>query len=195
MAALPQEQLTLRAGMRQGLLALLALVPMASGCVLLDKFDSKGPPPPGNPCQIAAFWQNHVVFSPDPTRNGAPGAGLAGRVYLFGPQIDFPMTGDGSLVADLFEQKDGKDEMVEQWRLDPETFHRLLKQDRLGWGYTVFLPWSAYGRMCAGETTHPLPAGEGSTDVHGKRGHTGAPERGDQARFDSRDAAGPGEVI
>jgi hypothetical protein len=130
------------------LLAPLALLPSA-GCVTL------GPLLPGSdgaagtaPCQVVAWWSNQVMWTPDPTHGGALTPGLAGRVYLFGPEIDFPLIGDGALVVDLLDPTavtpDGSPVLLEEWRLDRDTLKRLLKRDMVGWGYTVFLPWGTY---------------------------------------------------
>src|SRR5208337_2466794 len=73
--------------------------------------------------------------------------GLAGRLYLFGPNIDYPLAGDGRLTVDLFndEPEAGKEpKLLEQWRIDKDTLKRLLKKDTIGWGYTLFLPWGTY---------------------------------------------------
>jgi hypothetical protein len=128
--------------------ALLPLVALAGGCVTLDGLRSgDAPPPPGIPCRVVAWWQPHVVFTPDPVRHGASAPGLAGRLYLFGPQIDFPMVGDGSLVVDLYDETGcppGQPALQEEWRLDPVTLKQLLRRDMIGWGYTLFLPWGRY---------------------------------------------------
>jgi hypothetical protein len=98
----------------------------------------------GVPCQIATTWQSRVMFTPDPTKNGAQTPGLAGRLYLFGPEISYPMTGDGALVIDLYDETKGQAVMLERWQFDAETLKRLLKKDMIGWGYTLFLPWGQY---------------------------------------------------
>jgi hypothetical protein len=144
-ADLPKGRLTLESAGRVGLLAALALAALSAGCVLLDQQEDNKPPPPGVPCQVVATWQNHVLFAADPVHNGAQTPGLAGRLYLFGPEIGFPMTGDGSLVVDVYDEtKEGQSLMLEQWRLDPKTLAMLLRKDMVGWGYTLFLPWGRY---------------------------------------------------
>jgi hypothetical protein len=108
------------------------------------------PPGPQPAAQVIAMWCNQVATTPDPAHNGEPVKGLAGRVYLFGPNIDCPVTGDGSLVIDLFVAPidHGPPAQppapLEEWRFDRDTLHRLLRRDAVGWGYTVFLPWSTY---------------------------------------------------
>jgi hypothetical protein len=122
---------------------LLALL-LTSGCVSLGSYLSPGGPPKGAVCQVVATWNSKVVTADDPVHGGTPTPGLAGRVYLFGPQIDFPLVGDGGLVVDLYDQTNGKPVMLEEWRFDAATLGRLLRKDMIGWGYTVFLPWGTY---------------------------------------------------
>ena len=90
------------------------------------------------------MWQNSVQYAPDPTRGGAPGVGLACRLYLFGQKVDYPIRAEGSLVVDLLDETDGKSVHQEQWRFDPETVKKLVSKDFVGTGYTLFLPWSRY---------------------------------------------------
>src|SRR5439155_4906861 len=77
-------------------------------------------------------------------RGGTPGPGLAGRVYLFGPEIKFPLTGDGGLEVLLSDETSGELVQKEAWMIDADTLKKLLRRDQIGWGYTVFLPWTTY---------------------------------------------------
>jgi hypothetical protein len=124
--------------------ALLLVLP--AGCVAFDKtpLDAEAPPPPAPPCQLSAFWDTRIHFTPDPTHNGAQTPTLAGRVYLWGPQMDIPLTGDGSLSVVAYDGSapNAPDAVpLEAWQFDPDTLHRLLKKDVVGWGYTLPLPW------------------------------------------------------
>jgi hypothetical protein len=124
--------------------AVLALL-LSAGCTALDPFVSGGNgPPAGAVYQVVATWNNQVAYAPDPAHGGAPTPGLAGRMYLFGPQIDFPLQGDGSVVVDLYDETGDKPVMLEEWRFDHDTLRRLLREDMIGWGYTLFLPWGTY---------------------------------------------------
>jgi hypothetical protein len=93
-------------------------------------------------------WDNHVVAAADPVNGGEKRPGIAGRLYLFGPHIDFPMACEGSVVVDLYDMgnvgPDGAPQMLEEWRIDPVTMKKLLRQDMIGWGYTLYLPWGTY---------------------------------------------------
>jgi hypothetical protein len=123
-----------------------------TGCVGTTAFTAPSDAKPsGTPAQVVVTWTPKVVFAPDPVHGGAPTPGLAGRMYLFGPQIDFPLVGDGGVGVDLFDAtpREGAPAnrppvLIEQWHLDKDTLHKLLRKDMIGWGYTLFLPWGTY---------------------------------------------------
>jgi hypothetical protein len=130
-------------------LLVLALTALSAGCVSLGALlGPEGASSTVPVCQIVAIWCHDVKFAPDPVRGGALAPGLAGRLYLFGPQIDFPLIGDGSLQVDLYDEgpraQGGEPRLLEVWRIDRDTLRRLLKRDTIGWGYTLFLPWGTY---------------------------------------------------
>jgi hypothetical protein len=119
---------------------------LLGGCVSLDTnaCGPEAPPPPGVPCQIATTWERRVQFTADPTHAGAQIPALGGRLYLFGPEIKYPMTGDGSLAVLAYDgaTPPGPDAVpLQAWQFDPVTLHRLLKRDAIGWGYTLPLVW------------------------------------------------------
>ena len=111
---------------------------------------SERPPAPGVPCQVVATWQPHVYTTQDPAHRGADTPTLVGRVYLFGPEIKYPMTGDGGLVVDLYECAAAPGTAaagavpLEEFRYDPVTLRKFLRRDAIGWGYTVPFMWSTY---------------------------------------------------
>jgi hypothetical protein len=130
----------------------VALAGLASGCESLkpEVADKKESPPPTKPiCQVAAMWSNQVVTAPDPVHAGNPTPGLAGRVYLYDNPKGSPVSGEGTMVIDLYDMTKaaagGAQTPLEEWRIDKDTLSRLEnKDDLMGWGYTVFLPWSTY---------------------------------------------------
>jgi hypothetical protein len=137
-------------GSRRWLIGLMfvAGVLLAAGCVSTSSFlTSTDAPPKGPVCQIAATWNNEVVFTADPTHGGQPTPGIAGRVYLFGPNL-WPTAGDGTIVVDLYDESKATENdsgvLVEEWRFDKVTLQQLLRRDPIGWGYTLFLPWGTY---------------------------------------------------
>jgi hypothetical protein len=123
--------------------ALLGL--LLSGCVTLDAKVKDAPC--GTPVQAVATWQTYVLFGADPTREGASTPGLAGRLYLFGPQADFPLAAPGSVEVRLYPEPPNPaapEAPLEVWRLDPETLKGTLQRDAIGWGYSLLLPWGTY---------------------------------------------------
>src|SRR4051794_7616782 len=75
----------------RSLLALAALV-LTTGCVSLGSFlTSNGDKSTSSICQVVATWTHDIRFTPDPTHGGADIPGLAGRLYLFGQEVSFPL--------------------------------------------------------------------------------------------------------
>ncbi len=124
-------------------------VVFASGCVTTaELLPGHEAPPAGKVAQVHATFHNQVIFSPDPANGGANGPGLAGRLYLFGPDMGYPLVGDGAVVVDLFDPTqpgpDGKPKQLERWVLNKDLLQRCLRKDTIGWGYTLLLPWGTY---------------------------------------------------
>jgi hypothetical protein len=116
-----------------------------AGCLAFDT--STKAIPTGIPLQAAVTWQTYVVFGADPARQGAKVPGLAGRLYLFGSEMDSPIFVPGKAEVRLFvDQPDsGPTEIpLEVWQLDPETLRSKLQHDAIGWGYSLILPWTKY---------------------------------------------------
>lgn len=132
--------------LRQGFVtAASALLVLTAGCVGLDLVANAPPAVP--PVQAVATWQPYVLFAPDPARNGATAAGLAGRLYLFGPQLDHPIAAEGRLQVRLFPDPPDPakpDTPLEVWEIDADTLRGKLQRDAIGWGYNLLLPWGTY---------------------------------------------------
>jgi hypothetical protein len=105
-------------------------------------------PPEASVSQLVMLWHNQVVFAPDPARGGIMAPGLAGRLYLYSKDSPYPLSGDGSLIVDLYDlakkTPEGQPTMLEQWRIDKDALRRQLSHDTIGWGYTLLLPWGTY---------------------------------------------------
>ena len=102
---------------------------------------------PATEMQVA--WRNRIAFLPDPSRNGAMGAGLAGQLFLFGgPKLEFALA-DGTLTVDLIDETPrpaGQPAaQAERWQFDKETLRNLRTVDEtFGKSYVLFLPWPGY---------------------------------------------------
>ena len=122
----------------------------ATGCVHTCGFCRPKPeqPPVGPAHQVHAAWENRVMVTQDVVNGGVPLVGIAGRLYLFGQEIGYPVIGEGSAVIDLYdvtpETTQGTPKMLERWEIDRDTLRRLARKDDIGWGYTLFLPWNTY---------------------------------------------------
>ena len=133
-----------------GLIAVTVL--LAPGCVTTQSWINT-PDTSAGICQVHTFWDGHIQVTQDVVNGGRPLPGLAGRLYLFGPEIKFPEKGDGSVVVDLYDltgvQPGAAGKHIERWQLDNGNLTKLLKKDRIGWGYTLFLPWPNYNPSIA----------------------------------------------
>jgi hypothetical protein len=103
-------------------------------------------PAKGEVTQVMALWADGVDVQPDPARGGVPTPGLAGRIFLFGKAME-GLEAEGTMTIYLYDDaQPPSDKPVprEMWNLDPVSLQRVLKKDGLGWGYTLWLPWSSY---------------------------------------------------
>lgn len=98
---------------------------------------------------MAVAWRNRIEYLPDPSRNGATGAGLAGQLFLYGgPKLEFAQA-DGTLTIDLVDdtpRAPGQPAATpERWQFDKHTLRKLQTNDEtFGRSYVLFLPWPAY---------------------------------------------------
>jgi hypothetical protein len=106
--------------------------------------------PTGPVCRVVARWETRLVETPDVVNGGVPLRGLAGRVYLLGPdlpsgEVSPSVSGDGEVIVDLYDDRPravgGEPVALERWQFPPDVLTKLLRKDIFGWGYTLFLPW------------------------------------------------------
>jgi hypothetical protein len=106
-------------------------------------------PKPVIATEMAVAWRPKIEYQPDPTRNGAMGAGLAGQLFLFGgPKLEFAQA-DGVLTVDLIDETPraaGQPAATpERWQFNKEMLRNLrTTDDTFGKSYVLFLPWPAY---------------------------------------------------
>jgi hypothetical protein len=99
--------------------------------------------------EIAVTWRNRIGYLPDPTKNGAVGAGLVGQLFLFGGQNLQFVVADGTLTVDLVDETPRPPGQAaatpERWQIDKNTLRNLRTMDEtFGQSYVLFLPWPAY---------------------------------------------------
>ena len=134
-----------------GSLTLLGLVGcLAAGCVTPGNLWSPGGGKAKEaPCNVVVRWVNEINHAPDPFHGGAATPGLLGRVYLFGEPMATPLHADGALYVELYAGAGpvaGGPPMqpAEKWHIRAEDVARLERQDIVGCGYNLFLPWPGY---------------------------------------------------
>lgn len=112
---------------------------------------SLGPKVPAT--EIAVVWQSRLGYLPDPSKQGATGAGLVGQMFLFGPGPKGPLfaPADGTLTVDLYDETPrpgvapDHGPLMERWQFDRETLRKLVTVDeKFGKSYALFLPWPTY---------------------------------------------------
>ena len=95
-----------------------------------------------------AAWDNKIRYAPDTTRGGDPVPGLIARLWLFGPDVKTPIEPDGELIVGVWDQspktRGGNPVLLEVWHIDRSTAAKFRREDFLGWGYSLFLPWQRY---------------------------------------------------
>jgi len=106
-----------------------------------------GPKMPASEMQVA--WRKQIAYLPDPTKNGTPGPGIAGQMFLFGgPKMEF-IEADGVLTVDLVDdtpRPDGRPAAkAERWQFPKEVLRKMKTGDEtFGKSYVLFLPWPEY---------------------------------------------------
>jgi hypothetical protein len=123
---------------------------LTSGCAAVSDSILPGGdgPPTGKVAQVSAIWHNEVIRSPDQANKGQMIPGLAGKIYLFGPNSGQPLASNGILVVDLYDPSrkgpNGGPMPVSHWELTKEMQAKCLQHDMIGWGYVLMLPWLEY---------------------------------------------------
>jgi hypothetical protein len=120
-------------------------VALTTGCCDLQSINAAKKPPVGTACQIATTWDSCLATTNDTVNGGAPLRGLLGRLYLFDNKVKTPITSEGNVIVDLFDDRPlafgGQPIRLERWQFPNDVVQQLLKEDIFGWGYALFLPW------------------------------------------------------
>ena len=135
---------------------LFASVLLLAGCATTQEFlpGTADTPPTGPVAQVNVAWHNQVVFAPDPVHGGQMSPGLAGRLYLFGPNMGYPVAANGRVVVEAYDPSqrgaDGTPLLVEKWNIDDFALKNCLRRDTIGWGYTFVAVGSDVGLLSRG---------------------------------------------
>ncbi|MCE9566946.1 MAG: hypothetical protein K8U57_33510 [Planctomycetes bacterium] len=98
--------------------------------------------------EIVVLWRNKIEYLPDPTRNGALGAGLTGQLFLFDTNMR-AAPAEGKLTIALYDETPRQPGQTgaapEVWEFTKEALKCLRTTDeRFGAGYALYLPWPSY---------------------------------------------------
>ncbi|MDB5307296.1 MAG: hypothetical protein JWO38_1498 [Gemmataceae bacterium] len=125
----------------------VATIPAAAPALAIPSFaklTGKGETTKGMATELALAWHNRVTYLPDPSKNGAMGAGLVGQMFLFGPGLQFAPA-NGKLSVEMFDDTTPGGRRLGGWTFDKDTMRKLITMDeRFGKSYALFLPWPDY---------------------------------------------------
>jgi hypothetical protein len=96
----------------------------------------------GRPTEAHVYWMNTIQMVPDPTRDGMPGPGLVGRMFLFSSDGK-PITCDGTVMVKLYNEQPADGSIgheIERWIIDKANLAKMIEKDIVGYGYTMYLP-------------------------------------------------------
>ena len=122
---------------------------IGAGCFSLDKV-AGDKPPQGPVAQVQTWWRSELAATQNKFANGETLPGIAGRVYLFSGDLakdGRPVEAHGNckLVVEMKYIASNKQPVTIRWDFAKKThLDKVLRKDRLGWGYTIFLPWAEY---------------------------------------------------
>ena len=129
------------------------LLVVSSGCSLFDQCSLCKPsePPPAPPQSInhvLTIWDPRVFTAADTQQRGRTMPGLAGRVYLLSEESKKMEEATGRMFVEMYDvtavPAGGEAKKLVEWNFDPASLKKLLREDQIGKGYTLFLPWETY---------------------------------------------------
>ncbi len=116
-----------------------------SGCSFMDPFENKDLPPPAVN-EMLAYCHDGIYVVMDKVNGERPMPGLVGQVYLASGGLKSVMVeANGAIHVDLYDVTPGvQTHKLVDWTFDKETLKVLKRADKIGLGYTLFLPWETY---------------------------------------------------
>lgn len=134
-----------------GLAAALAFVTLASGCTFFEKCTSisMAVTMPAEPVgRVDTVFQNNIQVVDDTLNPGNQVPGLTGRVWLFAEDGKSTVAARGHLEVQLYDMAQavqGKPAAkLAEWKFQPRDLKTLVREDQIGMGYTLFLPFLEY---------------------------------------------------
>lgn len=147
------------------------LLAASNGCSLLETCGCISPPPPPPVNAMLAFCYEQVQFVADKANGERPLPGLVAKVWLSsGDSIKSTMVeANGVIHAEMYDMTPGvQPHQVAEWTFDKDTLKSTKQTDKIGMGYTLFLPWDTYSpqikrvqvTLMYGEPGKPWRSGE-----------------------------------
>ena len=127
-----------------------ALATVGAGCALMEKCSCLAPQLAHQPpvSRVDMMFQPFVHVVDDTVNAGGQIPGLAGRVWLFSEDEGKTVPARGAIHAELFDMSaansGAKAEKIVDWEFKSDVLKRLKQEDKIGLGYTLFLPWMEY---------------------------------------------------
>lgn len=132
--------------MEARLLSAAAVCLLISGCVTTQSWFCEPSAPAVS--EVNAIWEGRLLVTQDTVNGGRPLPGLAGRLYLFAMDQGTPLKCNGTVRVDVYDtthcQPGAAPPIVGRFEFDQVSLAKLLRKDKIGWGYTLFLPWPDY---------------------------------------------------
>lgn len=122
---------------------------VAAGCHLLEKCSDFAVLTPREPVgSVVMAFEPFISVADDTIHPGGQIPGLLGQVWLFTDEGKKTIPARGGIEAELFDMTHaaaGKlPERLAEWTFHPKDLRRLKREDKIGIGYTLFLPWEKY---------------------------------------------------
>lgn len=136
---------------RWALLSLAVVVLTSTGCLGTRRHtrNSDGTPKASESkaVELAVTCRKQVQYGVNPV-NQEPVPAIACRLYLFDSTGGEPITADGKVEIELYDDTgrnlEKQSQLIERWLIDNNMLKQSMVRDAVGAGYSLTLPWSTY---------------------------------------------------
>ena len=92
--------------------------------------------------QVHVTWSDKIAVTTDCGHDrGADLPGLVGRLYLMGADLGHTVRANGRVLVDLYDTSPpAQPKFLGRWQISKENVGKFAQKDRIGLGYTLFLP-------------------------------------------------------
>ena len=97
---------------------------------------------------MLTVFDPRIFTTADTQQRGRTMTGLAGRVYLLNEEGRKMEEASGRMFVEMYDvtavRDGGEAKKLVEWQFDPQSLKKLKRDDQIGSGYTLFLPWETY---------------------------------------------------